>query len=288
MISVIMPTHECPPLLTVTLSSVYSQNFEDWELVVVDASENNYFEEKLNDFFKNSKSFANRTDLLNKTKIIKPSKNKNLPGSMKMEGFKNCVQDDGFCIFLDHDDMLLPHLLKNISNAINYYPNTEMVTTDYTSFCYYDGAVYTNTKTYMGGVENGGIDKLFFGNFYYKFSQSPLKVWTNVHPWKANTKPVIIKKQAIRSGKFSFVANTPTMDDCLFPVMSHSLLETYIKMVGYVYVAYIKGHRTNSTKGIIPSKEANEFMETCKNYETLLNMSGFAKQRNVYIVTDFI
>ena len=141
MISVIMPTHECPPLLTATLSSVYSQNFEDWELVVVDASENNYFEEKLNDFFKNSKSFANRTDLLDKTKIIKPSKNKNLPGSMKMEGFKNCVQDDGFCIFLDHDDMLLPHLLKNISNAINYYPNTEMVTTDYTSFCYYDGAV---------------------------------------------------------------------------------------------------------------------------------------------------
>ena len=107
-----MPTHECPPLLTVTLSSVYSQNFEDWKLVVVDASENNYFEEKLNDFFKNNKFFANRTDLLNKTKIIKPSKNKNLPGSMKMEDFKNCVQDDGFCIFLDHDDMLLPHLLK--------------------------------------------------------------------------------------------------------------------------------------------------------------------------------
>ena len=166
MISVIMPTHECPPLLAITLTSVFSQNYDDWELVVVDASENNYFEEKLNDFFKNNEQFANRIELFDKIKIAKPSKNKNLPGSMKMEGFKNCVQDDGFCIFLDHDDMLLPNLFKNISDAINYYPNTEMISTDYTSFCYCDGVVYTNTKTYMGGVENGGIDKLFFGNFY--------------------------------------------------------------------------------------------------------------------------
>ena len=278
-----MPTHECPPLLATTLSSVYSQNFNDWELVVVDASENNYFEEKLNNVFATSKQFANRNDLFNKTKIVKPLNNKTLPGSMKMEGFKNCVQDDDFCIFLDHDDMILPNLLLNISKAINYYPNTEMVSTDYTSLCYFNGSIYTNTKTFMGGVENGSIDKLLFGNLYYKFSQSPLKVWTNTHSWKANTKPIIVKKQAIRSGKFSFIENTPTLDDCLFPVMSHSLLETYIKMVGYVYVAYIKGHRTNSTKGRQPSKEAVEFIEICKNYETLLNLSGFAKQRNIYI-----
>lgn len=53
MISVIMPTHRRMPLLHITLLSVFSQDFDDWELVVVDASEDTYFENALEEIFNN-------------------------------------------------------------------------------------------------------------------------------------------------------------------------------------------------------------------------------------------
>ena len=283
MISVIMPTHECPPLLDITLTSVFSQNYDDWELVVMDASENKYFESKLDELSKTSGLFCTYKDKLEKIKIAKPLKNTGYPGHMKMEGFRSCTQDNGFCVFLDHDDMLMPNLLKNIHDALNLYPNTEMITTDYTSFCYNNGYVYTNEKSFMGGVECGTIEKLFFGNLYYGFLQKPLKIWTNAHPWKSNTKPIIVSKKALRLNKFSFMENTQTMDDCLFGTMSHALNETYIKMVGYVYAVYFNGYRTNSVKGRVVSKETSELSDCCKKYGELLDKVKFKKQKNVYI-----
>jgi len=43
MISVVMPTHNRPPLLFNTILSVLSQSVDDFEFVVVDASEDRYF-----------------------------------------------------------------------------------------------------------------------------------------------------------------------------------------------------------------------------------------------------
>ena len=283
MISVIMPTHKRMPLLHITLLSVFSQNFDDWELVVVDASPDEYFKKAYMEIM-NTYWYVSiyNEKVKDKIKVIRPKNDYRMPGHMKMEGFRSCTQDDGFCVFLDHDDMLMPNLLKNIHDALNLYPNTEMITTDYTSFCYNKGNVRPNLVSYMGGTPNGKIKKLQFGNFYYVFENCPLTKWTNFHSWKACMTPKILAKDALRRNAFFFVEDTLLMDDVTFPVATNSISETSIDMVGYVYVVYFDYTQNSSTKAEV-SKLAKELESYCKEYQKFLDKTGFIKKRNFYI-----
>ena len=283
MISVIMPTHRRMPLLHITLLSVFSQDFDDWELVVVDASEDMYFSKTLEEIFDVYWYVGKYKDLVsNKIKIVRPNEGYNFPGKMKMDGFRNCTQDNGFCVFLDHDDMIVSHLFKNMSDAYKLYPNTEMFTADYTSFIHNKGIISPNLVSYMGGVECGEIPSLNFGDFYYNFNGSPLLRWTNTHKWKACMTPKIISKDALRRNQFLFVEDATIMDDTLFPVMTHSLNETKLDMVAYVYVVYFDFVQ-NSISDTKSDGIVNTFSETCSKYYDLLNEVGFVKKRNVFV-----
>lgn len=278
-----MPTHRRMPLLHITLLSVFSQNFDDWELIVVDASADNYFENALEEIF-NTYWYVEKyiEKVLSKIHIVRPDNGYTYPGKMKMEGFRNCVQDNDFCVFLDHDDMIMPNLLCNISNSTKMYPNTEMITTDYTSFIHNNGNITPNMVSYMGGVECGEISTLLFGDFYYLFEGNPLKIWTNTHRWKSCMTPKIVAKDSLRRNQFFFIEDTPIMDDALFPTISYSLNETKIDMVGYVYVVYFDFIQ-NSTSNIVVDNGINTLCEIIKNYSEFLDESGFVKKRNLFV-----
>lgn len=283
MISVIMPTHRRMPLLHITLLSVFSQDFDDWELVVVDASDNMYFANALEEIF-NTYWYVGKykESVKDKIKIVRPVDGYKFPGKMKMDGFRNCNQDNDFCVFLDHDDMIVTHLFKNMSDAYKLYPNTEMFTADYTSFIHNNGVVTSNLVSYMGGVEFDKIHSLNFGDFYYSFENNPLIRWSNTHRWKACMTPKIISKDALRRNQFMFVEDATIMDDALFRVMTHSLNETKLDMVAYVYVVYFDFVQ-NSTSNIQSEGDVERFSKICGDYSEFLDKVGFVKKRNCFV-----
>jgi glycosyltransferase involved in cell wall biosynthesis len=277
MISVIMPTHRTPPLLHATLLSVLSQSYDDFEFVVVDASQDGYFKDALDSYY-NNPLFLNYRNRFSKVHIVRPDENRELPGCMKMTGFRNCTQDDDFCIFLDHDDFLYGDTLKHIHNADLLYPGKDMIGMDYTSMVYDKGMVFTNKKTFIGGEVCGTFDTLWIDNIYYKFNGEQ-DVYRNIHPYKSPVHPKILSKKVLRKNRFTFVEDTETMDDCMFSVMSHALSETYIKAIGYVFVGY---YGSNSTSGRKVSDTVHKNWNACDEYAIMLNSIGYVKPRDVY------
>ena len=279
MISVIMPTHRKPPMLHLTLLSVLSQDYDDFELIVVDASNDGYFKDEFERLMKDDHLLVWYSHKKKNVKILRPEENRQLPGAMKMYGFRNSVQDNGFCIFLDHDDFLWSNTLKNIHNAVFAYPDCDMVGMDYTSMVYIDGNVFTNKKTYVGGEVCGSTDTIYIDRFYFKFSGQQ-DIYRNTHPFKSPLCPKIISKRALRDNRFSFVEDTETMDDCAFAIMSHALKEVYIYAVGYVYVGY---YNSNSTSGRKVSECAKKIMDNSNIYDSMLSEMGYVKHRDVYV-----
>lgn len=279
MISVIMPTHRKPPMLRLTLLSVLSQDYDDFELIVVDASNDGYFKDEFERLMKDDHLLVWYSHKKKNVKILRPEENCQLPGAMKMYGFRNSVQDNGFCIFLDHDDFLWGNTLKNIHNATYGHSDYDMVGMDYTSMVYIDGNVFTNKETYVGGEVCGSTDTIYIDRFYFKFSGQQ-DIYRNKHPFKSAMHPKIISKQALRDNRFAFVEDTETMDDCAFAIMSHALKEVYIYAIGYVYVGY---YNSNSTSGRKVSERARKIMDDSNIYGSMLSEMGYVKHRDVYV-----
>ena len=285
MISIVMPTHQKVPLMQVTLNSVFSQSLNDFEFIVVDASKDGYFEEEFKTLVETYPILKRYESRFSNMRIIKPEKNKNFPGAMKLEGFKHCTQDNDFVIFLDHDDFLGNDLLKSIKLAHIQYPYTEMVSTKYTSMIYDSGKIILNTKTYAGGTPCESSNIIYINDIYIKFDNAKQDIYKNEHPFKATLHPKIMLKSVIRDKRFSFIEDTERLDDICWPVMSHSLIETYIPIIGYVYVGYMGNHHSNScipTRFI--SETSKKYTKYCADYEKMLSEIGYVKPKNTCIL----
>lgn len=94
--------------------------------------------------------------------------------------------------------------------------------------------------------------------------------------------PKIISKDALRRNQFMFVEDATIMDDALFRVMSHSLNETKLDMVAYVYVAYFDFVQ-NSTSNLQWEGELERFSKICDDYSEFLDKVGFVKKRNCFV-----
>ena len=284
MISVIMPTHNRPPMLHVTLLSVFSQNFDDYEFIVADASPDRYFEkecESLFDTFPNLSPYRNR---MSKMKIVYPECDPKCPDAVKTEGMKHARQDDDMYVFLDHDDFLGNGILSYVRLATTQYPDTEQVSADYTSICYNAGTVFTNTSTYGYGDVCGSSDTIWVDNMFFRFDE-PQNIYRSVHPWKSAICPKIISKKTVRGRRFVFMKDTGVMDDVLWPVMTHSLRETSVHAVGYVYVAYVDGYFTNSCNSDIKASDTTDrYAKICETYSEMLDEIGYVKQRNICLI----
>lgn len=279
-----MPTHRRMPLMYSTLVSVFTQHYDDFEFIVVDASDDFYFKDEIDNLFKNTELLRQNSDKLEKTKIVYPEKNKKYPGAMKMEGFTHCKQDDDFVIFLDHDDFLGQNLFKYIALAKEQYPDTEMISTKYTNLVYSDNQILTSLETYAGGTKCESSNVIYIGDMYYSFGYEQ-DIYKNVHPFKAMMCPKIMSKKLIRDKRFEFVQDTGKIDDVCWPIMSHSFIETYIPIVGYVYVGYNAEFSTNSCDPYIEISETTQkYGNICHEYEIMLNDIGYKKQRNEIVL----
>jgi glycosyltransferase involved in cell wall biosynthesis len=128
MLSIITPTHKERPLLDLTIKSVLSQSYSDFEWVVLDNSMEGYFEDKLNEFLINNPKYETRRQ---KVKIIHKVYDEVNIGKLKNE----CVRiascrDDEFILLLDHDDFLVNDCLLNIYKYSNIYPHAQFISGD--------------------------------------------------------------------------------------------------------------------------------------------------------------
>lgn len=288
MISIVMPTHKKMPLLYATLMSVFGQDYNDFEFIVVDSSKNEYFEQQCFTMFDENPFLSSNRHKLSKLKIIRAKENTNLPGAMKMLGFEHCTKDNDFVIFLDHDDILGERLLYYMHIAQMKYPSSEMITTKYTYFLYKNDNVY-DYKVIRGiiGERCETTNRVNFGNMWFSFS-NPIDVYKWSHPFISPFKPIILSKNAIKNNRYSFIKDTETGDDWVFDIITHSLEETYIPIIGYHYIKY-EGDEcfcTTTFDKRQPSERAKKYREAGNSYSRMLYDMGYKKRRNTLDLSD--
>ena len=108
--SVVIPTYNCAEFLNRALTSVYSQTYQNFEVIVVDNSSTDNTENIL-------KSFAD-----NRLKIIKVNNN-GIIGYSRNKGIKNTKGD--WIAFLDSDDVWKHNKLEKVRDVIDY--NSEII-----------------------------------------------------------------------------------------------------------------------------------------------------------------
>lgn len=113
--SVIIPTFNQANLLSKALSSVLSQSFKNYEIIVID----NFSDDSTYDIVK---SFEN-TNL-----IYKKIKNNGVIAKSRNEGIK--ISNGKWLAFLDSDDYWYPERLEVVSNLLKENDNYEVICTD--------------------------------------------------------------------------------------------------------------------------------------------------------------
>lgn len=287
MISIVMPTIKPLQRLNVTLLSILSQSYKDWELIVVDASKDKYFEKWLTEkidtdfLFKN----INAKQHLNKIKIIKPTENTNCPGNMYMEGFKNtsCGEND-FVIFLDDDDFLANHLFENIYDISYKYPEADMISGDFISPLFDGNKVLQNVGIFDGVKVIAKHNEMWIHNWYAKLTEG---FWQqrNFHDWKANLHPKIIRKKAVKDNRYKIYTDTPCFSDASWRIQSAFLKEVYILDTIFFFVKDFKYESVSKqqlNKDRTPSEFATKSFELLQQFEKYLNEIKFKKDRIYY------
>ena len=128
MISIITPTHKRMPLFDLTVKSVLSQTYSDYEWVVLDNSIDGYFEKDFNDFIERNPKYSYRKD---RVKIIRHRLEEVNIGYYKNECVRqtSCGLDD-YVLLLDHDDFLVDTALEDIARLGKEYPMAQFISGD--------------------------------------------------------------------------------------------------------------------------------------------------------------
>lgn len=117
-VSIIMPCHNGEKYISDAISSVISQTFSDWELLIVDDNSTDGSVKVIEDFCKKD----------SRIELLHTEKSTGLPATARNVGIKNA--SGRFIAFLDCDDMWLPTKLarqvplfetKNVAVVFSYY-----------------------------------------------------------------------------------------------------------------------------------------------------------------------
>lgn len=116
-ISIVVPAYNTDPSHYLAMVySVVNQHYENWELIIVNASE----DEELKQNIKDSQNIDTRI------KVVEPKKNLGIAGNTNF-GLKYCKGD--YIAFLDHDDLLHICALHSVAYAINNH-GAELIYSD--------------------------------------------------------------------------------------------------------------------------------------------------------------
>lgn len=116
--SIIIPTYNSNPThLTQCIESVINQSYSNWELCISDDASNNSETQKL----------LQKYSLNSKIKIIFNKTNQGI--SINSNKAVSLTTGDYLCL-LDHDDLLWPNALCEVSNIIESNPNTKFIYSD--------------------------------------------------------------------------------------------------------------------------------------------------------------
>lgn len=120
--SIIAPLYNTPvPYLHEMIDSVLAQTYQNWELLLINASPNNdAMKATLNTY----------SDL--RIKVIELADNLGIVGNTNI-GINNATGD--YIAFLDHDDTVDEHLLAAYATHINEHPDTDLLYCDEDNFC---------------------------------------------------------------------------------------------------------------------------------------------------------
>ena len=106
MISIIIPNFNKSAYIIETLSSVESQNYNDWECIIIDDNSADKSVELINQFIKSKSKF----------KFIINKKNY---GASYCRNLGINISKGKYIIFLDADDLVLPKCFSNRINKIS-------------------------------------------------------------------------------------------------------------------------------------------------------------------------
>lgn len=130
LISVIVPAFNTPKnYLLPCIHSVVSQIYENWELIIVDASTD-----------KHSSELISRSASIDKRIKVYKVNNKGIAGNTN-EGIERSIGE--YVGFLDHDDLLTEDALLEMVKGINQHPDATMFYSD-------EDKVTHNGKLYLG------------------------------------------------------------------------------------------------------------------------------------------
>ena len=132
MISIVTPAHRVIPWLNARLINICSQDFEDWEWIILDNSRDGCVKRYVNDFFTNQQGlyFPRCKD---KVKVFHEAFEGVSVADGRIGKVKNraveltSCKDDDFILLLDYDDFLFQGFLRNVYKVSREFPDCEMI-----------------------------------------------------------------------------------------------------------------------------------------------------------------
>lgn len=283
MISIITPTHKGRPLLDLTIKSVLSQSYSDYEWIILDNSKEGYFEDKFNEFLINNPKYENRRK---NVKIFHKTYDEVNIGKLKNECVRlTSCKDDEYILLLDHDDFLVDDSLLNIYKYSIKYPHIQFISGDKlqllydidanlfypTKFAEITGTEFENQFKIASGDVKINIDDLSF-DFGYQheytirpyicdiFNRQEYRFHTD---GAIHSHPRCVKKQFLLNPIFQFYEGHTISEDTVQCYMIGKFLQgAYIPKIIHVCITY----NNNSNSSIEPVSA-----ETIKTYNKMLN-----------------
>lgn len=174
MISIITPVNRVIAWFNLRLINVCAQNFNNWEWIILDNSEDGCVVDYVNRFFTEMQGI-NYPHCKSKIKVYhEPFKNLSLKDG-RMGYLRNrCVElttcsNDDFFVILDSDDFLIGDFLSKIDHIQYYFPNSEFITGQICNGVaqFENGGIfeYDNMTRWAGPCETSGIEILKEINF---------------------------------------------------------------------------------------------------------------------------
>ena len=143
LISVIIPTKNRCDLLRESLDSVLAQTYSDWEVIVVDDGSDDGTIEMLESFSDERVRFMKRDRMLAGAPVCRNIGAENARGEL--------------LIFLDSDDLLLPHALSKRVQMMESHPDLDFVS--------YVGEMFVSSPGDVGKLWNIPTDRPDFDRF---------------------------------------------------------------------------------------------------------------------------